>query len=154
MRWVLLEIAKFNARFAKLVQCLHVDVLPLCDVASACDFECCVRYLWGNVHVYLCTCLFCTHAIFQCLSSLNNQHVSSKMWNFSLVLSHIVSGLRFVMTGGILPPPAAHRCTAKKFVIRFPLHNISPSRPERWSIFQGDGMAMVVFLQRWNGDGL
>ena len=28
------------------------------------------------------------------------------------------------------------------------------SRPERWSIFQGDGMAMVVFLQRWNGDGL
>ena len=26
-------------------------------------------------------------------------------------------------------------------------------RPEQWSIFQGDGMAMAVFLQRWNGDG-
>ena len=32
---------KFNARFAKLVQCLKVGVVPLCDVASACDFECC-----------------------------------------------------------------------------------------------------------------
>ena len=28
-----------------------------------------------------------------------------------------------------------------------------PGRPERWSNFQGDGMAMVGFLQRWNGDG-
>ena len=27
-------------------------------------------------------------------------------------------------------------------------------RLERWSIFHGDGMAIVVFLQRWNGDGL
>ena len=26
-------------------------------------------------------------------------------------------------------------------------------RLERWSIFHGDGMVMVVFLQRWNGDG-
>ena len=37
-------------------------------------------------------------------------HVSSKMWNFSLVFSHIVmSGLIFVMqtSGGILPPPGA-----------------------------------------------
>ena len=31
----------FNARFAKLVQSLQVGVIPLCDVASACDFECC-----------------------------------------------------------------------------------------------------------------
>ena len=27
------------------------------------------------------------------------------------------------------------------------------TRPERWSIFQGNGMAMVVFLQRWNRVG-
>ena len=26
-------------------------------------------------------------------------------------------------------------------------------RLERWSIFHGDGMAMVAFLQPWNGDG-
>ena len=26
-------------------------------------------------------------------------------------------------------------------------------RPEQWSIFQGNRMVMVVFLQRWNGDG-
>ena len=31
----------FNARFVKLVQCLKVGVVPLCDVASTCDFECC-----------------------------------------------------------------------------------------------------------------
>ena len=36
---VLLEVAKFNARFAKRVQSLQVGVIPLCDVASACDFE-------------------------------------------------------------------------------------------------------------------
>ena len=24
---------------------------------------------------------------------------------------------------------------------------------ERWSIFCGDGMVMVIFSQRWNGDG-
>ena len=40
-RDVLLEVAKFNARFAKNVQSLQVGVIPLCDVASACDFECC-----------------------------------------------------------------------------------------------------------------
>ena len=40
-RDVLLEVAKFNARFAKLVQSLQVSVVPLCDVASTCDFECC-----------------------------------------------------------------------------------------------------------------
>ena len=28
-----------------------------------------------------------------------------------------------------------------------------PSRLERWSIFCGDGMLMVIFSQRWNGDG-
>ena len=38
---VLLEVAKFNARFAKLVQSLQMSVVPLCDVASTCDFECC-----------------------------------------------------------------------------------------------------------------
>ena len=27
------------------------------------------------------------------------------------------------------------------------------SRLERWSIFCGDGMVMVIFSQRWNGDG-
>ena len=26
-------------------------------------------------------------------------------------------------------------------------------RLERWSSFHGNGMAMVAFLQRWNGDG-
>ena len=31
---------------------------------------------------------------------------------------------------------------------------IKSSRPERWSIFQGNRMGMVVFLQQWNGDGL
>ena len=40
-RDVLLEVAKFNAGFAKNVQSLQVVVIPLCDVASACDFECC-----------------------------------------------------------------------------------------------------------------
>ena len=27
------------------------------------------------------------------------------------------------------------------------------TRLERWSIFCGDGMVMVIFSQRWNGDG-
>ena len=40
-RDVLLEVAKFNASLAKLVQSLQVGVVPLCDVASAGDFECC-----------------------------------------------------------------------------------------------------------------
>ena len=31
--------------------------------------------------------------------------------------------------------------------------SIHGTRLERWSIFHGDGMVMVVFLQRWNGDG-
>ena len=41
LRDVLLEVAKFNAGFAKNVQSLQVGVIPLSDVASACDFECC-----------------------------------------------------------------------------------------------------------------
>ena len=40
-RDVLLEVAKFNARIAKNVQSLQVGVIPFCDVARACDFECC-----------------------------------------------------------------------------------------------------------------
>ena len=33
------------------------------------------------------------------------------------------------------------------------LETAIPFRLERWSIFHGDGMVMVFFLQRWNGDG-
>ena len=46
-------------------------------------------------------------------------------------------------------PCTVHRAPCCSFCITF-----SGIRPERWSIFQGNGMAMVVFLQRWNGDGL
>ena len=127
MRWVLLEIAKFNCRFAKLLQCLQVDVLPLCDVASACDFECCVQVWDICEEMCMYTCILVCFVLMLFVNVCHHWTCELKMWNFSLVLSYIVmSGLRFVMQtpGGIVPPPAPHRCTAIKFVCTIFLRHI------------------------------
>ena len=87
-------------------------------------------------------CLFCTHVVFQCLSSLNNEHVSSKMWNFSGFVPYCV---RFEICDdwGDIATPSSPQVHCKKVCNKI-------SSAQYFSVETG---TMVNFSRRWNGDG-
>ena len=85
-------------------------------------------------------------------------------WQVVIIFAlHLVLSLQLYSCAVVVKPPHYTcfidvACTKSRFAFckraTFRRHASPVHRPERWSIFQGDGMAMVVFLQRWNGDGL